>query len=194
MKLNHPKWFEPFGGASKSYYPSADGSHFFAQQGGGNLGFGMYVFRQVGTAVAEMVEYGELMDGRGVLTLGGNGVLYLSGSYKKDRGAATVLVVPKYVRFTNAGPMPVVIPVVNTSIDTTARSMLTTLSAKVKELAERKPTTTQSTPGVSLDDVWAKANDAIFASTQDGHLATWTWQKALDAAYTVLRQRGLIKE
>lgn len=198
MKLNPPSWFTPFIGASKSFQPSNDGSFFFAMQGHGNRGFGMYVFRQVGNDIAKEVQYGPVMDGRGIFQLGGDGILYITGSYLKESNTAHVYVVPEYVRYTNAGPAPVPIPVVQNSVDSVARDSIGALSAKVNNLGNsiqllmKTVASLVERPVITLDLVWSKANDAIFHSANAGYLAEWTWQKALDAAYKTLKDRNLI--
>jgi hypothetical protein len=201
MRLNSPKGYELFAGVEPSYQPGADGWHWFAQWCKGPEGGGMYVFRQENeTAVAKPVPYGPLMPGRGMFSLGGNGVLYVTGSDKGN--APLVYTVPGFSRFTSAGPKVQTIPVVTPVIDEDARAMASraaTDAAKASEKADRandrldnlKPVEPVSDAHIA-DIAWTKAHDAIFASAHDGFLSSWTWQKALDAAFLFCKQRGLV--
>lgn len=103
IKLIPPAGFDPYGGTSKSYQPSADGAHFFSQCGRGPQGFGQYVFRQVGNNPAQYVNYGPLLAGRGVLCLGGNGKLYVVASLNDQDELAWAFEVPGFVPFTSGG-------------------------------------------------------------------------------------------
>src|SRR5512138_875814 len=74
VKLNPPDGFDPYRGADKSYAPSNEvvnglRVHYFSQSGKGPQGFGVYVFRQIGTNRAEPVTFttGPLPEGRGDL-------------------------------------------------------------------------------------------------------------------------------
>jgi hypothetical protein len=193
MKLNPPAGYKIYGGTSASYYPSADGSHFFSQCAEGPRGFGIYIFRQVGDGIAKDVPYGPLLPGRGVLTLGGNGVLYISGS--DSNKTVFTHVVAQYVRYgaTSQPPVSIPAPVVLTS-DDTARALAAQAYKESNRANQRidklpAPTTHEQIGAIA----WGKANDAIYASATSGWLKEWTWQKALDAAFSLLQRHGLVK-
>lgn len=123
--LNPPAGFVAYGGVSKNSYPSNEPGNvrYFAQCGRGPTGFGVYVFRQAGPdAIATIVNYGPMMPGRGMLSLAGNGVLEVHGSYDGSN-CTTTFTVPGYVRFTDKAPAAVPIPVVNMTQDVDARRM-----------------------------------------------------------------------
>lgn len=120
ISLRLPGGYKAYGGAPVCYAPSADGTHFFGQCCDGPLNFGMYVFQQTGVNTAVMINYGPLMPGRGVLFLGGNGALYVTGSYT-GQNYCTAYVVPGYTMFTAQGPMPVPITVYQAVTDEQAR-------------------------------------------------------------------------
>lgn len=136
ITLRPPAGFEGYGGAGKNFYPDAAGWYFFGQVARGPRGFGTYVWRQKGTAVAEELNYGPLMPGRGTLMLGGDGVLYVSGSYDGSN-FCTVFTVPGYTRFTPNGPMPTPIPIVTPVIDQDARNMAAAAQQTAKDADRR---------------------------------------------------------
>lgn len=121
IRLNKPKDFTPYRGADKSYQPSAEvvsgqPVHWFSQCGTGPWGFGVYVFRQVGGNQATYVRYkdgavADVMDGRGDLDVGGDGVLYVNGSETDADATAEAYPVPGYVPFRNSAGQPVSPPV-----------------------------------------------------------------------------------
>jgi hypothetical protein len=122
VALRLPGGYKAYGGAPVCFMPSADGAYMFGQCCDGPSGFGMYAFKQTPGGIAQMMQYGPLMPGRGVFDLGGDGVLYVTGSYSGSN-SCVAYVVPGYVRFTPGGPMPVPIPQVVPVIDADARRM-----------------------------------------------------------------------
>lgn len=148
IRLNPPAGFVPYGGAGKSYQPSAervDGQsvHYFGQCGLGPWGFGMYVFRQAGSNQASYIRYkdGPVMAGRGELAVGGDGRLYVTGSESDRDQVAVVYEVPGFVPFGAVKPSPSV-----PGVD----ERLAALEARVSSLERRLG---------AVEGVAAKANE-----------------------------------
>jgi hypothetical protein len=201
MRLNPPSNFDPYGGPSKSFQPSADGKFYFCQNGWYNQVFGLYVLVQdSATGIARVVSYGDFLKGNGRLELGGDGILYVVGSRSDTSEFCEAFIVPGYVRYTSAGPQPVPIPVIAPVVDVEARNAAAAASAsantariEVKKLGERLSGLIVPTAQQIAEVAWAKANDAIYASANGGYLAAYIWQKALDAAYAFCKGRGLVQ-
>jgi hypothetical protein len=200
MRFNPPSGFKMYGGTDPCYQPAADGTHWFSQCAEGPKGFGLYVFQQANeTAKAKEISYGSFMPGRGIFCLGGNGVLYVTGSIDN---IPQVFTVPGFARFTSAGPVVQPIGVVTPVVDQDARNAAdaaksaASAAGKAAEAALTKVELHDQVEHVTLQQVadlaWTKAHDAIFASAHDGFLSSWTWQKALDAAFLFCKQRGLV--
>jgi hypothetical protein len=87
-----------------------------------------------------------------------------------------------------------------TSQVTALQQQVDSLSKQVSSLSKQvsaQPGTAGGLSRAQIEEIaWAKANDAIYASVTgtDGFLGSWTWQKALDAAYAFAKDHGLIKE
>lgn len=144
----------------------------------------MYVFRQSanGSETATEVAYAEpLMANRGHFELGGNGVLYVTGGTGDKNAAGRAEIVNGFVPFV-VGKAPVIVnPASGT--DSVARTM-----------AQQAQDTASHAQKAAIDlslriDALVKKLDDTVKFIQDS-----MWQKALDAAYFVLKQRGLIKD
>jgi len=150
-----PGGYKGYGGAPVCFAPSADGAYMFGQCCDGPVGFGMYAFRQVGAGAAVRMDYGPLMPGRGVFELGGDGILYVTGTYSGSN-TCVAYVVPGYSRFTPNGPMPVPIPQVVPVNDADARRLAATANDTANK-AMKNSARAQTT----ADQALTKANQAL---------------------------------
>jgi len=188
-KLRVPKGYIPYKGAGKSFEPSADGTHWFAQCADGPLGFGMYVFRQraIGIEPAEVIPYAApLMQNRGELVLGGDGVLYVTGGTSDSDAIARAEPLAGFVPYVRGTAVQPPAPPAPSTTDTVARAAIAALQTRVVALeqgTQRLASRVQTTESAIAD---IRATLKVVYDVM--------WQNALDAAYLFAKQRGLIKE
>lgn len=188
-KLRVPKGYITYKGAGKSFEPSADGTHWFAQCADGPLGFGMYVFRQraIGIEPAEVMPYAApLMQNRGELVLGGDGVLYVTGGTSDSDAIARAEPLAGFVPYVRGTAVQPPAPPAPSTTDTVARAAIAALQTRVVALeqgTQRLASRVQTTESAIAD---IRATLKVVYDVM--------WQNALDAAYLFAKQRGLIKE
>lgn len=190
-KLRKPSGFKPYGGVGKDYQPAADNFEYWVMCGVGPQGFGMYVMRQTkgGTEPATYVPYpAPLMSGRGGFSLGGNGVLYVTGSNSDSDQEGRAEPVAGFVPFVVG-----TVPPVNTTVDQMARDMATAANSNALAVVSGVQTAKNVAGEASRVASEAKlvaskaqtsANEAlnrpIPAPVSDDHIASIAWGKATD--------------
>lgn len=139
-----------------------------------------------------------------VISPNGDLVVYLTRGIMRGRAIQWVLSVDVLHGIANPYTTVTPTPIGGSNVDVearllanralqTANSMVDALN-KVQSVASNALNIAKSKP--SVDDIWNKSGDrvAFELNTNNSPLNTTIWQKALDAAYTFAKQRGLINE
>ena len=208
VKLNPPKGFRVYGGASWSSAEDASGAIWFYGCGDYADGrFGLAALRQVGNGVAELVELPVALPGRGVLSGSTEGFGTGTTEHKEVYRVRIPRFIPKAGAGTGAFSVPVIIP--GSDLDARAKAQVALEASqtasknasdakRLAEAAKLQAADAQriaSTSTVTIDQVWQKAGDRIQAELNNpgSPLMSVIWQKANDATYAQLVQRGIIK-
>ena len=190
-KLRKPAGFDPYGGVGKDYQPSADGNEYWAMCGKGPQGFGMYVMRQSqnGSEAATFVQYpAPLMSGRGSFSLGGNGVLYITGSNSDSDELGRAEPVAGFVPFVagNAPPVSIVVDQTARDMAQNAAGVAANAAGRVGAAESAANSARDAASGAAkiANAALGKANEALSrplpAPVSDDHIAQIAWSKAID--------------
>lgn len=214
QKFNPPAGFVVYGGTPVSSEQDATGAIYWGICGryGKESFFGMRAFKQIGNGVAVEVPTAPLLPGRGILSADG----YLHGT--EENNSAWRVAIPGFQPRSGVVAGSVSVPGSGSAgTDSEARAAAAQALQKATNaynLADSAYSRAQSAQKAadaakgtaaqaqalaasrpSIDDVWAKAGDRIFAelNTPGSPLSVIMWQKSLDGAYAFALERGLIK-